>query len=237
MTIHARDDEDDYFYATGRESRAIYALVQHRAMQPDVLADFLGTGRNHVYEMLTRLHNGGMVHPLTKISAGPKWIVPTRKAVAQVFGHSMPDWQPSRLWSARGRAIAQVRIALGATGWSDWESERELHYDNDHRGTYPYDGRLILGGALVAVKVDTSNYTPPSKLAEILVRTIRAAADPGSGLLYVCAGDTKPETVVRTVDELTRRGVLDNGALKVAAVDFDDLTDPAIPVLTPWGVA
>ncbi|MEV6388535.1 hypothetical protein [Nocardia xishanensis] len=236
MTLHAHDD-DDYFYATSRESRAIYALVQHRAMQPDVLAEFLGTGRNHVYEMLTRLRAGGMVHPLQKVSTGPKWIVPTRAAVARVFGHPMPDWQPSRLWCARGRAIAKARIALGATGFYAWHSDRELRYENEYRGAYPYDGGLTLGGALVAVKVDVSNYTPPSKLAETLVRTIRTAADMGSGLLYVCAGDTEPETALRTIDALTRQGVLDISAFKVAAVDFDDLTDPDIPVLTPWGVA
>ncbi|MFD0365631.1 hypothetical protein ACFQZZ_29700 [Nocardia sp. GCM10030253] len=235
MTGTAPDDE--YFYPTGRESCAIYALVQHRAMQPDVLADFLGTGRNHVYEMVAKLRDSGMVHPLTKVSSGPKWIVPTRKAVAQVFGHRMPDWAPSRLWSARGRAIAQVRIALGATGYYDWESERELRYTNGFRGTFPYDGRLTLGGALVAVKVDGGSDAAPSKLAETLARTIRAAADPGDGLLYVCAGTTEPATVRTTVDALTRHGIIDTSATRVAAVDFDDLTDPAIPVLTPWGVA
>ncbi|WP_063049946.1 hypothetical protein [Nocardia arthritidis] len=236
MTLHARHD-GDYFYATGRESRTIYALVQHRAMQPDVLAEFLGTGRNHVYEMLTRLRAGGMVHPLTKVHTGPKWIVPTRAAVARVFGHPMPDWQPSRLWSARGRAVAKVRIALGATGFYDWRSERELRYDTEYRGAFPYDGQLILGGATVAVKVDVGNSTTPSKLAETLVRTIRTATDLCDGLLYVCTGDAEPDTVLRTIDELTRNGVLDSGALTVAAVDYDDLTDPDIPVLTPWGVA
>lgn len=131
----------------------------------------------------------------------------------------------------------QSPVALGATGFYDWRSERELRYDNQYRGAFPYDGQLILGGATVGVKVDVGNSTTPSKLAETLVRTIRTATDLCDGLLYVCTGDTEPDTVLHTVDELTRHGVLDNGALTVAALDYDDLTDPDIPVLTPWGVA
>ncbi|MET7773411.1 helix-turn-helix domain-containing protein [Nocardia sp. NPDC005366] len=229
---------DDYYYATGRESRALFAVVQHRAMQPDVLAKLLGTGRNHVYEMLSGLREGGMVEPLRKVGAGPKWIVPTRKAIRQMLGRPLPDWTPSRLWSVRARATALTRIALGATGMFEWESERELRYFEGYEGRFLFEGRAHLGDSLVAVRVDIGSSPTASNLTETVVRAVRTAPDFGSGLLWVCAGDTQPDAVLRTVDRLTRTGVLDNdSALRIAAVDYDDLTDPNVPVITPWGVA
>ncbi|MFD6159185.1 hypothetical protein ACFWF7_08480 [Nocardia sp. NPDC060256] len=128
---------------TDREARAMYALVQQRAIQVDILAELLGTGRNHVYELRDELESAGLVHPLVRVGPGPKWIVPTRTAVTRFFGTARPDWRPSPLWSVRGRAITRTRIALEATTFDAWESERELSYRAHHPRRYPYDGRTV----------------------------------------------------------------------------------------------
>ncbi|MEU7140748.1 hypothetical protein ABZ942_14950 [Nocardia sp. NPDC046473] len=165
---------------TDREARAMYGLVQQRAMQIDVLSQFLGTGRNHVYELLSDLQKAGLVHPLRRIAAGPKWAVPTRTAVTRFFGASRPDWRPSPLWSIRGRAIARTRIALGATAFDAWESERELSYRANYPRRYPYDGRVLRTDAVSrAVLVLGHRDTSGPDLARQVTRAGRRAVEDG----------------------------------------------------------
>ncbi|WP_280238676.1 hypothetical protein [Nocardia abscessus] len=209
-------------------------------MQTDTLATFLGTGRNHVYELAADLAEVGMVRPeLMEVGAGPRWIVPTPAGLGWYFGRRMPDWQPSRLWSIHARTVVRTRIALGARSYDDWRSERDMHYDNEYRGRFPYDAQWNHPDARVAVKVDTAAYLlTPSKLTDTLARVIgRARIDWCEGLLWVCNGATPAAAVRTTVGALTERGLIDPSALAVAVVEFADLTNPAVPVLTPWGVA
>ncbi|KAA8889887.1 hypothetical protein F3087_00730 [Nocardia colli] len=172
---------------TDREARAMYALVQHRAIQVDLLAQLLNTGANHVYELRADLESAGLVHTLMRVGPGPKWIVPTRTAVTQFFGTSRPDWRPSPLWSVRGRAITRARLALGATAFDAWESERELAYRAQYPHRYPYDGRTTTtGGVSRAVLVLGARDTAVADLADVITRAGRTAADDGcSGLLVV----------------------------------------------------
>lgn len=217
---------------TDREARAMDGLVQQRAMQVDVLAEFLGTGRNHVYELAATLQDAGLVHPLRRVSAGAKWIVPTRRAVTGYFGYSLPDWKPSRLWSVRGRAIARTRIALGAIAFDGWESERELRYrphsDTVHRGAYyPYDGRLPRTGAdggPWAVKVDVTNYpTDASRLVHRIYQAAeRGAHDGCTRLLYIYGGALTRDTVCRAADAVA-------SDLEFEAVSLGDLLHGCTP--------
>lgn len=192
---------------TNRETRAIDGLVQQRAMQVDVLAEFLGTGRNHAYELAKTLQQAGLVQPLLRVGAGPKWVVPTRRAVTGYFGYSLPDWKPSRLWSSRGRAIARTRIALRTTVFDGWESERELRYrPTAHRGAYyPYDGRTVRtsdNGGPCAVKVDVTNYgLDASRLVHRIYHAAeRGAHDGCTRLLFVYGGALTRDTVCRAAD-------------------------------------
>ncbi|MGW4720885.1 hypothetical protein [Nocardia sp. NPDC004260] len=220
---------------TPRAARAMAAIVQHRAMQTDTLATFLGTGRNHVYELATALAAEGMVRPLMKVGAGPRWIVPTPAGLGWYFGRRVHDWQPSLLWSVHARAVIQTRIALGARAYDDWRSERDLHYDSGYRGRYPYDAQWDHPAATGAVKVDTAAYLlTPSKLGEAVARVIgRARTDWCEGVLWVCNGAPPAASVRTTLDQRAHH----DDALAVAVVDFAELINPDGPVLTPWGVA
>ncbi|MGY5209395.1 hypothetical protein [Nocardia gipuzkoensis] len=205
-------------------------------MQTDTLAAFLRTGRDHVYELAADLAAAGMVRPeLVKAGPGAKWIVPTPDALNWYFGRRLRDWQPTPLWSVHARAVVQTRITLGARDYDDWYSERDMHYDSGYRGRFPYDAQWNHPEARVAVKVDTAAYTfTPSILAETLVRTIdRARIDWCKGLLWVCHGATPAATVRTTLDQRAHH----DDAPAVAVVEFADLTNPDVPVLTPWGVA
>lgn len=172
---------------TRRQTHALVGLVQQRAMQVDVLAEFLGTGRNHAYETAAALREAGMVHPPQKIGAGSSWIVPTRRAVTRHYGRPCSDWTPSRLWSIRGRAAARARIGLGATGWADWESERELRYNSAFPGAYPLDGIMRrTNGDDLAVRVLTRSDATVADLVHTLTRaTDRAAHEQCTALLVV----------------------------------------------------
>ncbi|MFI6364472.1 hypothetical protein ACIBG0_17165 [Nocardia sp. NPDC050630] len=217
---------------TDRETRALDGLVQQRAMQVDVLAEFLGTGRNHAYELAKALHQAGLVHPLLRVGAGPKWIVPTRRAVTGYFGYSLPDWKPSRLWSARGRAIARTRIALRTTTFHGWESERELRYrphtDTAQRGAYyPYDGRTMrIGhdGGPCAVKVDITHYgLDSSRLAHRIYHAAeRGAHDGCTRLLYVYGGALTRDTVYRAAATVA-------SDLEFEVIGLDDLLHDRTP--------
>ncbi|WP_157114748.1 hypothetical protein [Nocardia niwae] len=220
---------------TRRAARAMAAIVQHRAMQTDTLAAFLRTGRNHVYELAAALADEGMVRPLMKVGAGPSWIVPTPAGLGWYYGRRVHDWQPSPLWSVHARTVIQTRIALGARDYDDWYSERDMHYDSGYRGRYPYDAQWNHPDARVAVKVDTAAYIlTPSKLGETVARVIgHARTDWCEGLLWVCNGATPAATVRTTLDQRAHH----DDAPAVAVVEFADLTNPDVPVLTPWGVA
>ncbi|MGW6701775.1 hypothetical protein [Nocardia sp. NPDC055049] len=194
---------------TPRQSRALVGLVQHRAMPLDVLADFLGGGLSHAYETAAALRAAGLTHELSQLTSGPKWVIPTRRAVTRHFGLSLPEWTPSPLWSVRGRAAAETRIALGATGWRDWTGERELSLARGERGSYPYDARMLAtsnpfalhAGAdfaepVWAVKVDVTRDHTARPLAELLERLVaQAEADGCNTVMWVCTGARRPETV------------------------------------------
>ncbi|MFI6363178.1 hypothetical protein ACIBG0_10560 [Nocardia sp. NPDC050630] len=183
---------------TQREDRALCGLVQQRAMQVDVLAEFLGTGRNHVYELAANFRTAGLVHPLRRIGAGPKWIVPTRRAVTWFFGHSRPDWQPSPLWSIRGRAVARTRIALGATAREEWESERELSYRAHHPRRYPYDGQVLrTDGVNEAVLVITTADTSAADLVQQATRAGQRAVDDRCARLLIVHTEPAGAALVR----------------------------------------
>ncbi|MGW0248959.1 hypothetical protein ACWDYH_20225 [Nocardia goodfellowii] len=187
---------------TPRQTHAVCGLVQQRAMQVDVLAEFLGTGRNHVYELVSELRAGGLVHPLERVGSGPKWVVPTRRAISWYFGQSRPDWQPSPLWSARGRDIARARIALGATAVQAWESERELSYRTHHPTRYPYDGRLVrTDSAPAAVMVIARTEFGPADLARLVSRAGQRADTDGCTALLLVHSNADSTTVVRTAAE------------------------------------
>lgn len=220
---------------TRRQWVALAALVQHRGMQIDTLAGFLGIGRNHVYGLVAELTEQGLVHPLREIGVGAKWIIPTPTGHRWYGPHRVPDPHTPLLWSIRARAVAQTRIALGARDYEQWRSDLDLCTDKSYRGRYPYDGQWNSPAALVAVKVDCVGYRlTPGKLAENLRRvTTRVRTDGCDGLLWVSHGVT-PADLVRTA--LTDR--LNRGAPSAfAVVDYTALTDPNTPVITPWGVA
>lgn len=178
------------FAATIRDMHALGGLVQQRAMQVDVLAEFLGIGTSHVYELIARLTDAEMLHPLMAVGAGPKWVVPTRAAGARVLGYRPKGWKPSRLWSIHGRAAAQARIALGATAFDAWESERQLRTRNSYRGAYPYDGRVAARDNLSqAVKVLVAPHPTRAQLMRTITTAgVQAHRDQCAHLLIVCAG-------------------------------------------------
>ncbi|WP_135234734.1 hypothetical protein [Nocardia sp. CS682] len=206
---------------TDREARAMYALVQQRAIQVDLLAEFLGTGRNHVYELREHLEAAGLVHPLMRVGPGPKWVVPTRPAVTRFFGTSRPDWRPSPLWSVRGRAITRTRIALGATAFDAWESERELSYRAHHPRRYPYDGRTVRTDAVSrAVLVLGHRDTSGADLVHQVSRAGRFAAEDGCTELLLVHHQPADLPAVRTACDKAALPV----SLAVSAVTLTALT-------------
>ncbi|MGW0245758.1 hypothetical protein ACWDYH_03885 [Nocardia goodfellowii] len=202
----------------------MHVLVQQRALQVDLLAEFLGTGRNHVYELAAELRGAKLVHPLRSLGTGPAWVVPTRAAVTGFFGQRRPDWQPSLLWSVRGRAIARARIALDARAPQAWESERELSYRTDHAGRYPYDGRILRTAGAEAVRVDTRPVVTSTDLAQDLTRAAARASEDGcEAVRYLRTEPTSP-TVVRTALNAAH---LPTG-LTVEVLEFGDLEQPRV---------
>ncbi|MFF2087447.1 hypothetical protein ACFVVM_27045 [Nocardia sp. NPDC058176] len=201
---------------TLRQNRALAAIVQHRAMPIDVLADFLGCGSSHVYETAAALRRLGLARELTQLTAGPKWVVPTRSAVTRYFGQSLPDWTPSSLWSIRGRAAAEARVLLGATDFDAWTGERELSLERTDRGPYPYDGLMVrtsnpfalrtargTASPVWAVRTDIARTSNPRQLAQALTRTVGQAEQDGcTSVLWVCTGAHRPETVYRTAEHI-----------------------------------
>lgn len=227
---------------TTRQLHALSVLVQQRAMQVDTLAAFLGTGRNHVYELLTELRRLDLIEPgLVRVGGAPGggWIVPNQDASELYFGHRLRRWTPSRLWSVHGRAVNHVRLALGARDIGQWRPAHEIDLDNP--GTrYPGHGEWTTRrGNTVAVVVDTRRYTlTPSKLSETVHRTMhQVRTDWCTNLLWVCAGATTTAAVRTTIGAYQHQAGAHDGAQDVAVYDYTDLTDPNRPVLTPWGVA
>ncbi|MFC8386743.1 hypothetical protein [Nocardia sp. NPDC057272] len=192
-----------------RQARALAGLVQQRAMPVDVLADFLGCGLSHAYETAAALRGHGMARELTALGSGPKWVIPTRQAVTRYFGRSLPEWTPSPLWSVRGRAAAQARVILGATGFDDWTGERELSLERTERGTYPYDGLMVhtsnpfalrtargVASPVWAVRTDVARTSNPRQLVASLRTAVAQAENDGcTVVLWVCTGAHRPETV------------------------------------------
>ncbi|MGW3278011.1 hypothetical protein [Nocardia rhamnosiphila] len=226
---------------TGRQIRALTALVQHRAMQTDTLAEFLDTGRNHVYELLTELRDLDMIEPdLLRLAApGGKWIVPNQRALNWYFGRRIRRWTPSLLWSVHGRAVNRTRIALRARDLDSWTSEREFtlggcapDFPGDAEWNTPHGDRIL-------VKVDTVGHPiPVSKLAETLQRIVhRTRIDWCTGILWVCAGRTTADTVRTAAAGLADRSSALTDELTIAVHDYADLTNPSTPDRAPWGVA
>ncbi|KIA62097.1 hypothetical protein FG87_27150 [Nocardia vulneris] len=208
--------------------------MQQRAIQTDLLAQLLGTGVNHLYELRADLESAGLVHPLTRVGPGPKWIVPTRTAVTRFFGTSRPDWRPSPLWSVRGRAITRTRLALGASAFDAWESERELSYRNSNHGRYPYDGRTTgLHTPSRAVLVLGSRDTAAADLSYRVTRAARTAAEDGCTELLLVHRLTHQapadETAVRTA--LTHAPL--PVSLTVTAVTLAELLHHGDTAVTP----
>ncbi|BCK56681.1 hypothetical protein [Nocardia wallacei] len=207
---------------TDRELHALIALAEMRGMQLDVLAEFLGIGLKEAYRIARRLRSAGKVHPLVEVLAGPKWVVPTRAAATWALGWRPSDWRPSPMWAHHCRMVARTRVALGACGRQDWDSERMLrHHNAPGPRFYPYDGCLLRDDRCVAVKVDTSRHLTTHQLA----RRLRTAAhhariDRCAELLYVCDGQTPPDTVRTTA----RHTLSDMPDLRFNALRFADLT-------------
>ncbi|MET7773000.1 hypothetical protein [Nocardia sp. NPDC005366] len=214
---------------TPRDMRALAAIVQQRAIQADLLTALLGTTRTHASATLTRLRRADLVLPAKTVSSGLKWTVPTPKGVAEIYGRRLPDWTPSRAWCAYGRIATQIRIALGATDFDDWNSERDLRVlyrrgdDDGPLRRYPYDGRLVRTGGhgRWAVKIDTldANASPTDVVTSLTRAAQRAELDGCTRLLYVCTGLHTP-VAIRTA----ARAVPSD--LMLDAVQLEDLTDP-----------
>ncbi|MFD0000769.1 hypothetical protein [Nocardia sp. NPDC127526] len=183
---------------TANAVRALVGLTEMRGMQLDVLAEFLGVRRSEVYRLIHRLLDAQALHPLMEVQAGAKWAVPTRTTAAWVLGWRPGDWRPSPMWASHCRAVAQTRVALGAQATERWTSDRIMRHQTPGPGLYPYDGRLIRPDwKSVAVKVDTSRYLTAEQLAHRLRTTVRQAHhDQCAGVMYVCDGYLRPDTVV-----------------------------------------
>ncbi|WP_435593342.1 hypothetical protein [Nocardia sp. bgisy118] len=193
----------------GRQFQALSGLVQQRAMQFDILGEFLNLGRSRTYEIVADLREACLVGESFSLGSGANWVVPTRRGVTRYFGRSLPDWTPSPLWSIRGRAAAKARVMLGAVAVEDWSSERELLLEHNWRGAYPYDGRMVrtanrfaLHAAadwlvpVWAVKVDITRSPNPEQLMTALERAAAQAESDGCNtLLWMCAGAHHPDTV------------------------------------------
>ncbi|MFJ9367477.1 hypothetical protein ACIRRA_24060 [Nocardia sp. NPDC101769] len=206
---------------THREVRALVGLAEMRAMQTDVLADYLQIGRSEVYRLARRLLDADLIHPLMEMQAGTKWVVPKPGTSAWALGWRTADWRPSPMWAEHYRAVAQTRVALEACASQQWMSERIMRHEAPGRGPYPYDGRLMRPDwQCVAVKVDTTRYLTPEEFSHRL-HAIRdqARRDQCAELLYVCGGYIRPETAVATARRILRY----ESDLGFATVDLDSL--------------
>lgn len=227
---------------TPRLAFALECLVQQRAMQLDVLREFLGVTRCHTYATVAELRERGLIRPLVQVAGGPKWVVPTRLAAARHFGRPVRDWTPSPLWSRHGRAAAVARLALGAIDPQDWMSERELGVEQHRRGAYPYDGRMVRtsnsyalhAGAheanpVWAVKVDTAWPVNPRQLVAFIEGAVaQASADGCNVVVWLCTRAHRP-AAVRTA------AVNIQSDLAFAAADFAEVTGRSPDVIPGSG--
>ncbi|WP_435590782.1 hypothetical protein [Nocardia sp. bgisy118] len=227
---------------TGRKTAVVEALVEMHAMQIDVLARFLDTGRNHTYVLVAELERAKLVRPLQQVQPGAKWVVPTRDTAARYLGWRPKDWTPPLMYANHYRAVAQARIMLVGPDPSRWISERRLRHDAEQAvrdgvvstGRAPssdrphvHDGRFLRhtrdGRQWWAVEVELTRKT--REAMDLALRgAIRAARDaepdPCLGVLYLCRSAAVIDGVHAAADRLPAEFVaLD---MDLVVQDFDD---------------
>ncbi|WP_431963273.1 hypothetical protein [Nocardia sp. bgisy134] len=227
---------------TERKTAAAVALVEMHAMQIDVLAHFLGMGRNHTYMLVAELERVKLVRPLQQVQPGAKWVVPTRDTAARYLGWRPKDWTPPLMYANHYRAVAQARIMLVGSDPARWVSERRLRHEAEQMGRdgvvstgraprsdrpHVHDGRFLrqtrAGREWWAVEVELTRKT--REAMDVALRgAIRAARDaepePCVGVLYLC----RSAQVIDGVNAAANRLPVEflSLAMDLVVQDFDD---------------
>ncbi len=186
-----------YSRLTSRGVQALVGLTEMRAMQTDVLAEFLGVGVAQTYRLAGQLADANAAERLPSVRGEPTWIVPTRAAATWVLGWRPGEWRPRSNSAVHCRAVARTRVALGACATDQWVSDRVLRHELPGPGLYPYDGMLLRAAMTpVAVKVDTSARVTGAQLSRRLNLVVRQARqDECAEILYVCDGSLSTDDV------------------------------------------
>ncbi|MBH0775060.1 hypothetical protein [Nocardia bovistercoris] len=233
--------------STPRKTAVLRALSEMHGMQLDVLGWFLGMERNHVYELVKRLHVEGIVKDLEDVLAGEKWVIPTRFTASKYLGWRTAEWMPPNGLAEHYRRVAQARVMLVGSDPDLWVSERVLRHrigrttgakagaefevssGREPRKGHPHvhDGRFLgvvegLRGWW-ALEVELS-IKDPEYMDTALRGAIRAARDGVSesmvGVLYLCRG-TRVAANVTAASERLPSAEFARLALHLVIRDFD----------------
>ncbi|WP_459549900.1 hypothetical protein [Nocardia sp. X0981] len=232
---------------TARKTAAVAGLADMHGMQIDVLAQFLGMSLNHTYVLVAELQQAKLVHPLTQVQPGAKWVYPTRDTAAQYLGWKPREWTPPLMYANHYRAVAQARIMLVGPDPDRWVSERVLRRRAEQvagrgpvllsSGLAPAAGRPHVHDARFArrrrrgefewwaleVELTRKTVAAMDTALQGAIRALRdsqAEPEPCVGLLYLC----RSASVMDGVNAAAERLPAELSALdfEFSVLDFDD---------------
>ncbi|MFJ9365197.1 hypothetical protein ACIRRA_12355 [Nocardia sp. NPDC101769] len=224
-----------------RKATALTLLTQHGGMQLDLLGQFLGMGRPHVYVLVRQLREENLVRPLERVQVGEKWVVATPTTASRFLGWPVQNWRPTLGRVVHHRAVAQARLMLVGVDLEAWVSERELWHraqrvsrqsrskrtefatGRAHIHDGLFRGRLMGVQGWWALEVELTCKSAAS-MDQALQGAIRAARDMEPeelvGLLYLCRTARVSDGVHAAAERLPPEIQRLNLALVVR--DFDD---------------